>query len=629
MEKFIRDKYERKRFITVENGGLGGAESDRAPRKAPLPSNVGMNSTPQSSLGRRPVQMYQTYDEPGANVRKGAVPLSYGGMFRSSAPPAPTPTWMSTRLSTGNYNAMTESQANLSRPRNAIQRASTVREIMNMGFPAELAARAAEAAQGDLQRAVEWVLANSPDAHQPPASKPPQQDLLDFGEPTPAAMTNGVHGVDMNASTAKGSETATPPAAVREDFADFADFGAFESALPTVIPAATVQTTSSRGAGISLSGSLAGLYAHKSEQRVTSQQQGTGNARSHGSFVRSSGLQRSPQHTPLSSTGNTQAGRYESVTKKGNQQVVQPGYSYGSSQAAPHPAVEGSQAASFSNMQMQSGYGVVPRPGMAQGSPRGGTVLTRPQSYVANTGTAHSPVTQTGRFGNTQSLPQPNALSASVLTQLPGAGAVRLGESVQMRRPSLTASSERKKKSDEIPSFTWPAEVKSTRALTKETNSFPAASTKNDEGATAGVGATINPSSPPPPPPPPQELSITGSDVPPPPEDPPKSETEMLVSAIPGAPPVNTKIQQAPEESKAPQKDEAVTESSAPQEGQDEDPFAALSLLAMSAATSKMKGKSKQPVKATLVDRAEKESNGPSMSSTNNFTGVDLDNLLG
>lgn len=140
-----------------------------------------------------------------------------------------------------------------------------------MGFPTQLALRAVEATNGDLQRAIDWVLQNSasvsgnppiPAVNTKPAPVPKrvEPDLLDFGPddevaaPRPAALA------------AMPTMPAKPPSHV----ADFADFGEFESALPatsqlaarltpTANTASTATTTASPSTG-ALSASLADLY---------------------------------------------------------------------------------------------------------------------------------------------------------------------------------------------------------------------------------------------------------------------------------------------------------------------------------------------------------------------------------
>lgn len=626
MEKFIRDKYEKKRFITLENGGLGGAESERALRKGSFSSASTASDMSQSSLGLglRPPQTYPTYNNLGASIRKGGRPLNYSDTFRSDAPSAPLSAWTRNMLPVDSRNVMATSQASLSRPKNAIQRASTVREIMNMGFPAELAARAAEAAQGDLQRAVEWVLANSPDAHRPPPPPPPkapQKDLLDFDEPISGVNMNGLQGNGMQASIPKNDGAVKSSSYVQDDFADFADFGAFESALPSATLTATA-STASQGANL-LSGSIAKLYSQGGGQSTALQQQWAASAHMPNDAGRA--LQRSPQQSPLSSAGYTQAWRVGSAAQGENQQAMQSGYSFRPPQTAPLAGVGNPHVAGFGSKQSHQGQGVAHHHGIAQTSPRGAPLPSQRQIHTASPGTAHSSATSTRHFGSTQFSPKLKTLSAQGFTQLPGAGDVRPGESVQVKRAPMNSKSNRGETPNEFPSFTWPMTSNSMRPPTKEANYLSPANTQYDTAAAAGAGTSVDP--PRPPPPPPQEMSITDSDVPPPPESPPPSKTEQPTFAVMEEPSVSAKTQQPSEAMKANQKSDIVTESSAPQ-GEQEDPFAALSMLAMGTATAKMKEKLKQPINETSADRAENLSNEPAVPPANNSTGVDLDNLL-
>lgn len=238
MEAFIRDKYENRRYITAENGGLGGA----------APSRPGMGSHniggPPQTRNMRPAQhmpQHRAYDRGG--VGAPASSRSYAARF--GAPPAV------------NTRARTPSAVGA----DAVARATTLRELVKMGFPTQLALRAVEASQGDMQRAVDWVLQNSDGAQAanpmarpappPVPTKPVEQDLLFFGDesssqpaPTPAAPK---------------AKAASPPSHVP----DFADFGDFESALPASKPinyTAMAASTSSPAGKTMLSHSLADLY---------------------------------------------------------------------------------------------------------------------------------------------------------------------------------------------------------------------------------------------------------------------------------------------------------------------------------------------------------------------------------
>jgi hypothetical protein len=179
------------------------------------------------------------------------------------------------------------------------QRAETMKQILDMGFPPRVAARALEVSRGNLERAVDWVLQNEASVYDPPDHRlvaaeqiaevaapqssqpgPAHSDLLDFTtESRATAYAKPGQEVRIHASKAG----VDPPAWVASD-EDFADFGAFESALPattatkptvgmTIIGAAPGQmgfrTTTSTpvlaNEGSRISGaSLASLYAKRS-----------------------------------------------------------------------------------------------------------------------------------------------------------------------------------------------------------------------------------------------------------------------------------------------------------------------------------------------------------------------------
>ena len=81
---------------------------------------------------------------------------------------------------------------------NAIQRASTMKELINMGFSAEHDALAVEATEGDLQKIVDWVLKhrdngvrdNGVSYVQLPYQQPQQLDLLEFADAVPSLKVN-------------------------------------------------------------------------------------------------------------------------------------------------------------------------------------------------------------------------------------------------------------------------------------------------------------------------------------------------------------------------------------------------------------------------------------------------------
>lgn len=235
MEAFIRDKYENKRYITVENGGLGGAPPGRFGASS-VHAHVG-------TLGPRPLQepsMPKPYDYVGRSTSS----MSYASRFQNDPPP-PIPT-------------RTPQQSAPKSHLDAVTRATTLRELVNMGFPTQLALRAVEAASGDLQRAIDWLLqdaANAPPSKSAPAfttnpppaipTKPVAADLLDFSDTHKDTPT------DKYSTVTKSEKTP-----------DFADFGAFEKALPTTSSVSTSAMPSAQ-ASKSLSSSLADLYKQK------------------------------------------------------------------------------------------------------------------------------------------------------------------------------------------------------------------------------------------------------------------------------------------------------------------------------------------------------------------------------
>ncbi|KAI0566523.1 Ubiquitin-associated protein [Gracilaria domingensis] len=239
MERFIRDKYENKRYITVENGGLGGqtVSRNRSSRLAP-------RSTP-GSLGPRPAQSMPesrqaAYDSAPTVRKTGMSSISYGGRFSRPVKPMREP---QRTVAVGKPFTSSTGRSN------AIQRASTLKQLLTMGFPQDVAVKAVEAGDGDLQRSLDWVLQQDGksmnQARDAAPPRPLQKDLLDFDEPSAptaptAAPQRSVPKVmateSLISSTAKDSSAesnATP--ATNSGFADFADFGGFQQTLPSAV----------------------------------------------------------------------------------------------------------------------------------------------------------------------------------------------------------------------------------------------------------------------------------------------------------------------------------------------------------------------------------------------------------
>lgn len=270
METFIREKYEKKRYITVENGGLGGQPPAASSRRSPyFPTGNAL-----SSLHRDDPQSGGRYDD-GATRRGTAMPLSYGDRFGPGA--SMNKAVRNVTNNAGRFNA----GRMLGRPGNAFQRANTMKELLNMGFSTDLAARAVEASAGDLQKAVDWVLErntlnNAPDPRPTTLSQHPvERDLLDFGtrEAAPQSRVQSTIPAVARVAAAAPKSMATELLAPRSrvtasapqaaDSEDFADFGAFESALPaTTSDAPSISGSTVKGP---LSNSIASLYAQSNK----------------------------------------------------------------------------------------------------------------------------------------------------------------------------------------------------------------------------------------------------------------------------------------------------------------------------------------------------------------------------
>lgn len=270
MERFIRDKYESKRYITIENGGLGGQAA--GPTYGVTSYSGTLGSRPQQVRGN---QSYASggYDNAQTVRRTGTSSSSYSSRFGSGSRLSASASSFSQTGRTGGVMAQS-SKMQGSRPVNAMQRASTMKELINMGFSAQHAARAVEATEGDLQKAVDWVLehrdtgvrGNGISSAQPPYQQAQQRDLLDFGEPVPSLKVNAeppksasarpkAMSNDFLMSTASQTNSAVNNA---NSEADFADFGAFESALPT--PAKKTHESSSAATNGSLSSTIKTIY---------------------------------------------------------------------------------------------------------------------------------------------------------------------------------------------------------------------------------------------------------------------------------------------------------------------------------------------------------------------------------
>lgn len=285
MERFIRDKYERRIFVSPENEdspvSTDHQQQQHQHQQSYQPSangRLGMaNSMP--TLGRRPntyafaatPSRYDDYESGEA-----ANSHSYSSQFRNAtsyqAGPGPGASLFQQSHSAPLYNASAGATGA------AYQKASVVKAIMEMGFPATLAARAATVSDGDLQRAVDWVLQQK-NAQTDTPSQPPSKaerslpDLLDFsGEAPSSASANAPKravpksvGLESLMMSSNPAQHAAASAEQADDDDDFADFGAFKSALPVQGSSAANQMSGGRLSGPpgSLNAKLAGLYAQQ------------------------------------------------------------------------------------------------------------------------------------------------------------------------------------------------------------------------------------------------------------------------------------------------------------------------------------------------------------------------------
>lgn len=606
MEKFIRDKYEKKRYITVENGGLGGASNERELRRA-APSNSLDPRNTTGKLGPRPSQSALKYDDIRGTVRKSA-PLSYADTFRPPATSRNPPSSVTRTHMSSSFKPFTSSQTSLSKPGNAIQRASTVREIINMGFPADLAAKAAQAAEGDLQRAVDWVLANNNAAQQPPKQQvQPVMDLLDFGDSSPPAKTNGVPGATASELPLKPEVKTKPAAAADDDFTDFADFGAFESALPATGGVSSAKRSAPQTSPESLSSSIAGLYAQGMENAAASsftQLQNVGKKPSPAlptAVSTPGGIPGSPQWaTKSSATEISQVGRNQMFTN-------QSGNPTGNPRASPRR----SPPSWNQTAQVRSAF--------LQKSPD----KLRPS--LGDTKTA-SPAGSPSQLH--QHLPRNGTTTSSVMpvhgfSKLTSAGVARPGFSPKTTHPTAVQSTNHKlgiTPPDAIPSFTWPT---GSELSTSGTGADKFTAPVPNLGA-AALSTTAGGLVPPPPPPPPEVQITGGEDAPPPPDGPPPAIRRNPNSASPHLGTVKQTEKSPTAEGASTHGDSAAgTES---EEVEEEDPFAALSMLALSSATSMQTARKGNPVKSAKAAEASAASSAP---VANESKGIDLDSLLG
>lgn len=253
MEALIRDKYEHRRFITVENGGLGGADTRPAHLTASHRFGAGSRAGAGAARGRAGFGTQASFAAAGPRPYQQPMPAA---PYDDGGRPASANSYAA-RFS----SASAGHHANGGGSVDPVARSATLKQLTTMGFAAPLALRAVEASNGNLQRAVDWLLLNArsgaavaaPHASAQASTgmaRKHEPDLLDFGG-------------DAAASAAPAAAPKKP-----SHVADFADFGNFESALPVSGSAAAgvaassgrANMSSSTGATKPLSSTLADLY---------------------------------------------------------------------------------------------------------------------------------------------------------------------------------------------------------------------------------------------------------------------------------------------------------------------------------------------------------------------------------
>jgi stromal membrane-associated protein len=283
MERFIRDKYERLLFASEEVARHSAGSrpvTEASYREGRGSPNHGFERGSGATAGH-----LANHDSPDISHHMFVEHHGAHGSERG-------------RLTTsglGRRPAQSPAHSEIS----PYQRAETMKQILDMGFPPRVAARALEVSRGNLERAVDWVLQNEASVYEPPDNRfataeqiaevaaprssqpgPTHSDLLDFTTENPP-LTYAKPGQEVRIHATKAG--VDPPAWVASD-EDFADFGAFESALPataatkptagtTLIGAApgrmdfttTASTPVLANEGSKISGSsLASLYAKRS-----------------------------------------------------------------------------------------------------------------------------------------------------------------------------------------------------------------------------------------------------------------------------------------------------------------------------------------------------------------------------
>lgn len=255
MEKFIRDKYERRMYASPEAAGVAPPAVFPSASSARAESYVASNPRNQS-LGPRP-SIYamlppkkNSYDSRGSNLNAH----SYSNQF------------LATGQSSNNFPP--------SQPLEHLSPVAT--SLIEMGFPPELSTQAADRFGNDLQKAADWVLRqksvrlyNAPAPRRPPPRTVPVPDsLMDItganevkaAVPQRSVAVPKAFGTDsLLGPPIPVQQSTSDKQSMRADDDDFTDFSSFKTALPEKAAASPPNKGSS--GNTSLNATLAGLYA--------------------------------------------------------------------------------------------------------------------------------------------------------------------------------------------------------------------------------------------------------------------------------------------------------------------------------------------------------------------------------
>lgn len=291
MERWIRDKYEVKLYMREEDGGLGGVRgraarslSSRQPSEQPSRYHQQRSSVNGTSFSPRD----------SAHGRHGGARSSfpsYGDRYGAGSSTRSERSSYSSGGGRFNSNRILADHGvpRLGRGASPYQRAAVMKNLLDMGFDATTASTAVEASGGDLERAVEWVLANKPNSNAPERGdmqrgtgakpKPPpshkEVNLLDFGDDvndSPPKTTNTPLRTTETESILLQPEKKIDIAKTQKDELDFGDFESADVTSPELStsinketakssingtgPTSVLQTTSTS----TLTSSLAELY---------------------------------------------------------------------------------------------------------------------------------------------------------------------------------------------------------------------------------------------------------------------------------------------------------------------------------------------------------------------------------